>query len=193
MKDDRNDNELLYYIREVGTETKEILLKKYESVVRVFAHNKFKQQAALGVDFDDFVQEGYIGLNNAIDTYDMDGNAIFYTYACICIKSQMNNHIKKYYRVKEIKDYKYYDGEESCYLISESGEEYTLSNYYNDELIKIKSNIPLIRSCVFELRYNGFSYLEISKLLDIKMKEIDMHLYKVRKFLKERDLKNIFL
>ena len=38
-------------------------------------------------------------------------------------------------------------------------------------------------SAVLELRYNGFSYNEISILLDIPLSTVDGRLYKIRKYL----------
>ena len=38
-------------------------------------------------------------------------------------------------------------------------------------------------SAVLELRYNGFSYNEISSLLDIPLSTVDGRLYKIRKYL----------
>ncbi len=48
-----------------------------------------KKYLGLGVDFDDLVQEGTIGLSNAIDKYDKEKGAKFSTYALYWIKSSI--------------------------------------------------------------------------------------------------------
>ena len=40
--------------------------------------------------------------------------------------------------------------------------------------------------CVFLLRFHGFSYMEISKLLDISLSMVDAQLSKARRFMKKR-------
>ena len=44
-------------------------------------------------------------------------------------------------------------------------------------------SFDLITRCVFELRFNGFSYLEISQLLEISVSTVDSRLSKARKIM----------
>ena len=52
-------------------------------------------------------------------------------------------------------------------------------------------DLEFIDSCVFELRISNFSYKEISKLLDISLKQVDNSLLKTRKKL-EKFLRNSY-
>ena len=61
-----------------------------------------------------------------------------------------------------------------------------------EKFIYFKNLFDLTQSCIFELRYNGFSYKEISKLLDISLNVIDGSLYKIRKALREYLVKEEF-
>ena len=53
--------------------------------------------------------------------------------------------------------------------------------------IRYKNHFDLSYSSILELRYNGFSYREISQLLDLPISTIDGRLYKIRKFLQEKE------
>ena len=192
MINKENDQDIIYSIREIGDEIQDVLFKKYEPLIKKIAHEKYQKQGSLGIDIDDFIQEGYIGLNSAINNYDVNEGVLFFTYATICIKRQIQQYSKRFYRKKEIKSYKYYEDNDSNLLIAEASDVYMVSDYYYEELINIKNQVPFLRSCIFELKYNGFSYREISKLLDISEKEVDRNLYVFRKFLRERKFKLIF-
>ena len=71
-----------------------------------------------------------------------------------------------------------------------------LDYYFDEELLEkqfvyYKSLFNIGDSSIFELRYNGFSYKEISRLLDIPITTVDGRLYKIRKVLHER-FKNVY-
>lgn len=193
MKNNINDDELIYLVREIGEEFREVILKKYESLVNLIAFQKFKRQGSMGVDLEDYVQEGFIGLNNAINHYDIDSKATFYTYASICINRKIHISMRKYYRAKEITDYRYYEPEDSSYVIAEDCEYYAINTYYYERLIRLIHKFHFDYACVFEMKYNGFSYKEISKLLGFTMKQVDRYLYEFRNFLKMKNYNRLNL
>ncbi|WP_274378303.1 sigma factor, partial [Rhodanobacter spathiphylli] len=47
------------------------------------------QYKCSGVDFDDLVQEGGIGLVSAVRFFKSDAGAAFKTFACLCIRRQI--------------------------------------------------------------------------------------------------------
>ena len=62
-------------------------------------------------------------------------------------------------------------------------EAFSLYNFTKEEFIRIKNKFDIEYSSVFELRYNGFSYKEISRLLDITVSTVDGRLSKIRRYL----------
>ena len=52
-----------------------------------------------------------------------------------------------------------------------------------EKFIMYKNSFKFLDSNIFELRYNGFSYKEISQLLDISFSCVDSRLCKIRKSL----------
>ena len=72
----------------------------YESEIELFSRykntiNKISRSFFLvGGDTEDLIQEGMIGLYKAIKYFSKDKNASFATFACLCIKRQIQNAIK---------------------------------------------------------------------------------------------------
>ena len=60
-------------------------------------------------------------------------------------------------------------------------DQYLEESLQYDYLIEFKHNLPMKQSLIFELRYNGFKYKEISKLLDIPLSTVDNCLHTCRK------------
>ena len=62
-------------------------------------------------------------------------------------------------------------------------EEVNLEQLNYKEFTRCKNYFDIDKSSVFELRYNGFTYKEISKLLDISISTVDGRLSKIRQTL----------
>lgn len=74
------------------------LLEKYKSMVRVLSRPLFLMDG----DQDDLLQEGMIGLFQAIRSYQPDRDAGFETFANLCISRQLYSAIKRSNRQKNI-------------------------------------------------------------------------------------------
>ena len=72
-----------------SAEAQEILLERYARLVRVYARRFF----LLGGDYEDLVQEGMIGLLNAIRQYQPDAGT-FSNYAAVCIRSRLISAVR---------------------------------------------------------------------------------------------------
>ncbi len=68
---------------------------------RAFVAKIAKRYAAYE-DIDDLIQEGFIGLCNAVECYDSDGGAKFLTYAAYWIQQAMLRYMAKYSSVVEL-------------------------------------------------------------------------------------------
>lgn len=71
-------------------ESIEKIFKRYKGLVYKNSNDFFLQ----GADFEDIMQEGFIGLFNAIKNYDESKNIPFATYAYHCIRRQIINAVK---------------------------------------------------------------------------------------------------
>lgn len=68
----------------------ETLVMRYNRLVRICARPYF----LAGGDSEDLIQEGMVGLLNAIRMYDTEKEASFHTYAEVCIKNRILSAVK---------------------------------------------------------------------------------------------------
>ena len=187
-----NDYELMYMIRENDDVSLDIMLKKYSPVIKKIAVKYYDFAKKRGSELEDLIQEGMIALNRGIVSYNENSGVLFYTYACLCIE----RHIITYCR--NIDSYRHAS---LNYSISDdvlsSVKDENVISYDNliekcsgNKFVYYKNLLDFKCSTVFELRYNGFSYKEISELLDIPVSTVDGRLCKVRKILREKIKKN---
>lgn len=184
-----NDNELIYLISEDSEQYRNILFDKYKSIIYSIANSYFNNYKGLNIDYNDLVQEALIGFNNAINSYKED-NTLFYTYAILCIKRNIVSYIRTFYYKKNIMfnntlDDSYY---ESNIVFDD---DIFISSMYEYEYINIKNSLSNTESMIFELRYNGFSIKEISKLLGYNIYKINRIICKIKCNLKKQT--NLYL
>ena len=75
-----NDYELCYLIKDNNDKALEIMISKYSPIVKSYA-NRYKDYVKdTSIEYEDLLQEGYIGLYKAIQNY-KDDKYLFYTYA----------------------------------------------------------------------------------------------------------------
>ena len=86
---DYNDNELLWYVAEKNEAALDILYKKYEPFIINFAKKMFEYCKNSGLEMNDLVQEGMLGLNDAITKFNDQKNVTFYTFAKSCIERKI--------------------------------------------------------------------------------------------------------
>ena len=166
---------------------KEEKLLEYKHIVINLANKYMKQYPFYKNDYEDFYQEGMIGLSEAIDKYDSNLKASFTTFAYICIRAKMNNWFRKNLNnnILEIKE--------------ETEEEFESPSYIENDIVfmnlknklkEYKFNLSLDDSQIFELYINDFNSREISELLEINQKRVEYKILKIKKDLVKEDIKN---
>ena len=179
----QNDNELIYLISEDSDQYRYILFDKYRPIINNIVTDYYIRYKGFNIDFDDLLQEGLIGFNNAINSYNST-NSIFYTYASLCIKRKMISYVRKFYLKKNsiyinILDDSFFNN----YVVFD--DDIFLSNMYEYEFSYLKNSLDDKQSLVFELKYNGFTNTEISKLLDLSLSKVNRILCKIKFILKK--------
>lgn len=184
---DNNDYELIYLIKEDNEQALNIMFNKYQPLIKKIAHYYFERFKGLKIEFEDLVQEGMIGLCEAIRGFKLDKEVLFFTFAFLCIKRKIASYIRKIMTDANLSLYaslsidsrnidKGINYEEPLTLMEEK--------VFIEHLINFKNTLDFIDANIFELRYNSFSYKEISKFLGINKKAIDNRLMKIRNKLK---------
>ena len=194
---DYNDFELLSYISEKNEEASEVLFEKYKPLIMATANRMYCYSKNTGLELNDLIQEGMLGLNLAINSYKENRDTIFYTYAKKCIERKMISMIVGAKRLKhkvlnESLSYEGINEFEENFIHEKSLED----NSYNPEniLVDSESTEEMIKEMtkgltdfeeqVFELKRNGFNYKEIAEILDKDAKAIDNAIQRIKAKLK---------
>ncbi len=159
-----------------------VLISRYIPLI-----NKLAFQFVNILDFDDLVQEGSLGLLDAISGFDLERDVKFSSYAMTCIRNKMLKAVEMVNSQKRGKGIKKIPldllKEESTDLTPESifiGKESLFA--VMEDIKKVLS--PLEREVLF-LHLGGMDYHKIAKHLDINEKSVDNALQRVRKKLKQ--------
>lgn len=191
---DYNDNELLSYIAESNEEAGEILYKKYMPLVTSTAKRMYSYSKNNGIEINDLIQEGMLGLSNAINEYNEYKNASFYTFAKTCIERKIITAVTASRRLKHkiLNDSlpleKVGVNDDSVIFLDEiigdnnkNPENMLLDAENFNELLNIaKCKLTDFELQVFELRVSDFGYKEIADILDKDSKSIDNALQRIR-------------
>ncbi len=89
------DNERLCALAQAGdAAARDLLLERNMGFVRKTALELHRQAGESGLDVEDLVQEGCIGLLSAVDQYDAGKGASFLTYAAPAIRNAMTDCVR---------------------------------------------------------------------------------------------------
>ena len=185
-----NDYEVLYFASEDMDTSYDILSQKYSPIIKSIAKRYASFVQHHGGEYQDLIQEGYLGLNQAIISYQDHLNTIFYTYACICIERNMNTYCRSLGAKKhQVLNHCLPDDNYSCSCVEDTSFSGTFYKSSSKDLLKTIFSklyfLDLDTRCVFLLKYNGFTYREISQLLAISLSTVDSKIAKARNYLKK--------
>lgn len=179
----KDDIALVQAARNGSDDALQALLLRYEPFIR--AYSGFFSCA--GVETEDLMQEGRIGLVSAIRLFRCDAGASFKTYACLCIKRQIVSAVRCAVSGK--------NKPMMCYVpLEDIGKnEIPYSDLQNPEDMVInKERISTVKAAVadlfspverriFSLYLNGFSYDAIAKAMNISKKQVDNSLQHIKR------------
>ena len=191
---DFNDYELVYYIHDGNEDANNILIKKYEPLINKVALKMLPYCKGNGLELEDLVQEGMIGLNHAIERYKEQEDILFFTYAKKCIERKIISVVVGSNRNKNkvLNESVSYDNDENQiikYLQDKNPsplEEVVNIEKEEDLLKEFKKNLTDFEKQVFELHISGFKYKEIAELLDKSPKSIDNTIQRIKTKLKRQ-------
>jgi RNA polymerase sporulation-specific sigma factor len=193
-----NDYEILNYIADADQDAIDLMYKKYEPLIYSISKKMLNCNKNIGLELNDLIQEGMLGLQDAIDTFNTDEETTFYTYAQTCIKRKILSYIISANRIKK----KALNEAVSIDFTDDTGEnkniEYLFKNdninpeniLINEEtqkeLYEIAANkLSKTELQVFELKASGFNYKEIAEILDKTPKQVDNTIQRIKLKLKK--------
>lgn len=194
-----NDYELLSYVKENNEDANEILYDKYKPLIEKNARRLLKYCSYNGLELNDLIQEGMLGLSRAAQSFSESKEASFYTYAKTCIERKqltaiMASQRQKHKLLNESVSFEAYDDEATniktvdAMLVDNSyNPENVIFDYENStELLeKVNKVLTNFELQVFELKISGFNYIEISDILDKDKKQIDNAIQRIKNKIKD--------
>lgn len=192
-----NDNELLYYIHENNENALDIIYQKYSPLIHNLANRMIHYCKNSGIEINDLIQEGMLGLSKAMEQYQDTKDASFYTFAKTCIERKMISATitakrQKHKILNESLSIEKTDEEgniiyESLLSDNTTNPEKVLLNLETEKNIiqKAEEILTTFELQVFELKMNDFNYKEIAEILDRDVKAVDNALQRIKTKLKK--------
>ena len=87
-----NDYELVFLAQEGNEDAINAIYDKYKPIIVKKSKNAIVFVSHHGIDINDIMQEGFIGLEEAIRNFSQDTEASFYTFAMLCIDRKIMNY-----------------------------------------------------------------------------------------------------
>ena len=181
-----NDNELIYMINENNEEIFNVLYQKYKPLMFKMSKKFLSLFRKYGYEMDDILQICYYSLYKASCYYDESNNSLFYSYFKRILYNSLVNEMRINSSLKKevLNNALSYD-----ILIPNTnmsykeliGKKIKYDYEYSDNYLLFKSSLPFLESCIFELYMNGFSFKEISILLDEKIEVIYSSFNEIKK------------
>ena len=175
-----SDKELIGLFKQGNQKAFHQLVFRYMFVIKKRAYDLKNS----GVDTDDLIQEGFLGLYNAVNTYNETGGASFKTYAGICIRNRMLSAVRTASRevcTEELTEdipIKSEDEPENSFIIKED---------IARLMKRIETSLSKSEKKVLSLYLDGKSYDEIAAELNKNRKFCDNAMQRVRKKLAVSD------
>ena len=190
---DFNDYELLEHIYSCNEDANEIIIYKYRPLTINLAKKLIKYCNG-GIDLNDLIQEGLVGLNEAINSFREDKETNFGTYAKLCIERRMYSLVKstRTYKNKILNEsISLEDDEENNiakFLVDNSNNPSNMieeNDYQENVLTELNKQLTDLEKQVFELKKNYFNYKEIADILEKDPKVIDNTIQRIKMKLKK--------
>ena len=167
-----NDYELICLAREGNENAINIIYQKYKPIIVSKSKHSIVLASHHGIEISDIMQEGYIGLEEAIKSFSESDNTSFYTFAVLCINRQIINYLRKLNCTKDkvLNDAVVID--ETLEKTMRDGFDTEFSFISSEIMEDIENNLTEFEREVFNYRLDGYSFEEIANILNRDIKSI---------------------
>ena len=189
-----NDYELISYVKENDEFSESIIFKKYDPIIRRLSNDYYMNYSKYGLDREDFYQEALLAFSRALVSYNDQINCKFYTFVIICIKRKLISLCRNISNSNKNLSNDYLDDIDSYEISDIKSNTNSLIDFLEFENI-IKNSMydfSFENICIFELKYNNFTYEEISLLLDMPLRNIEYRYRKLKRIINRILFKNGF-
>lgn len=187
--EEMEDGTLCRLVAEGSREAEEVLVTRYNRLVRICARPFF----LVGGDSEDLIQEGMVGLLKAVRSYDASRDASFRTFAEICIRSRLysilrsqnlNKHAALNHSV--IVEAPFFDSNSytvGSFDISQSNPEdlMILQENFDEMWKRVQNQLSEFEAKILGFYLDGLSYQEIAVMVSKSPKSVDNAVQRIRR------------
>lgn len=186
---EHNDYELVFLAQEGNEDAINLIYQKYKPIIIKKSKNAIVFASHHGIEINDIMQEGFIGLDEAIRNFSQDTDATFYTFANLCIDRQIASYLKKMTSGKDRilnEAITINDSLEKTMRDDTDIEKYFIFRDNNEEITaNIRQKLTNFEKKVFDLRLKGYSFEEIANILNKDMKAIYNTFFRIKEKIKK--------
>ena len=183
-----SENELASMICDNDEDVNEALYKKYSYLVTIVINKNKDILNNLKIEWDEAKQESFYALNEALTTYRDDRDASLTVYIINVIEYRVQKLIRKKLRKKskdEINNVSLENSNNELLKITSdlkyNPENLILSNEnYNTMLNNIIISLSPNEKEIFNLIKENYSYNDISKILNLNIKQVYNSVYRIK-------------
>lgn len=184
-----NDYELISLAKEGNEDAINIIYQKYKPIIVSKSKEAIVRASHHGIEISDIMQEGYIGLDEAINDFSETDNASFYTFAVLCINRQIINYLRKTTGGKDkiLNEAVVIDEYVEKSLKDDFDAEFSLIfKEYEKKIIKqIEISLTDFEKEVFKLKMDGYNFDEIANTLNKDIKSIYNTFHRIKAKIKK--------
>ena len=173
---DTSDYELVFLAQEGNEDAINLIYQKYKPIIVKKSKNSIMFADHHGIDINDIMQEGFIGLDEAIKNFSQYTDASFYTFANLCIDRQIMNYIRKMTGGREKTLNEAVSITDNLEKTIDDGTNIENSFIGRDTDINMTKEIRKVLTdferTVFDMKLKGYTFEEIGKKLNKDKKSI---------------------
>lgn len=186
---EKNDYELVFLAQEGNEDAINMLYQKYKPIIIKKSRSAIVFASHHGIEINDIMQEGYIGLDEAIKNFSQETDASFYTFALLCIDRQIANYLRKVNGGKDRILNEAVSINDSLEKTLDAGtnlELHLMGKDANKEMVAIMQKVLTnFEKEVFNMRLQGYSIDEIAKKLNKDSKAIYNTFWRIKEKIKK--------
>lgn len=193
----QSDDELLYLYRQGNEEALELLIKKYQKIMRAYARG-FIGRVKTSCEINDIYQVAVIALYSAVNSYKENMNCRFGSYFKIVMERAVYNYIRHLYsdmnraNREAISMDQLVSDHEGIYIVDTIATQMkrgdpeweVLVSTLMEDVYDVLAQCSKLEQRVYDLWSKGFSYREIAVLCGVREKKVDNVLHQLKKKLR---------
>jgi len=181
-----SDHELVFQIQEGDHSAFSVLAQRYMPILQ---RRAARYSNIVGVDVEDFVQEGLLALFKAVKSYNLQAGIQFNTYAITCIHNSLVNAIRVHMKNLRQHAVPLSDLDEHRYQSAALREKPVEDVYLDMEASSLRARqmetlLSDFEQQVLKMYLSGHTYQQSANVLSTSTKAVDNALQRVRRKLR---------